>query len=156
MPGTLSTRASQGLQRLLERQPFHALQEELDELLGRFSAEWDGRPLVGSHVPSMDVSETDSGIEVRLDAPGVKPEDIEIELTGNRLRISGERKETHEEQGRTWHRTERRVGKFTRSMTVPCAVKEKGIKAEYHDGVLIVQMPKAEEAKSHKITVKPV
>lgn len=155
MSTALATRPARRLLRLFEREPFKALQEEFDDLVTRFSAEWDGQPREGEAlIPSMDVSESDTAVEVRIDVPGMKREDINIELTGNHLRITGERKEAREEKGLTWYRSERRTGKFARSMTLPCAVKEKEVKAEYHEGVLTVQLPKAEEARAHKIAIK--
>jgi HSP20 family protein len=89
-----------------------------------------------------------------VDLPGVKPDDIDIRLSGNTLRLHGERKEEQQEKGRTFHRIERRRGNCSRSITLPCAVVEDEVAAEYNDGVLTVTLPKCEEAKSRKIEVK--
>ncbi len=148
-----SEKESHNLTSRLRHHPLVALREEMDDLLSRF---WPGEEswMPGRLSPSMDVAETDTTVEVRLDLPGIDPKDVDIRLSGNKLTISGERKEEKEEKGRTFHRVERRTGSFTRSMTLPCAVDEETVSANYKDGVLLVSLPKAEEAKSRKIDVK--
>jgi HSP20 family protein len=104
--------------------------------------------------PAADVSETDKTIEVKMDLPGINANDIDVQVNGNLLTVSGERKEEKEEKGKTYHRIERRNGRFSRSTTLPAAVKEDKVDAQYHDGVLTITMDKAEEAKSRRIKVK--
>lgn len=135
--------------------PFRSFRDEMDELISRFTRDWDGGALsMASFRPATDIAETADALEVRLDAPGMKPEDISIEVTGNVLKISGERKEEKEEKGKTFHRVERRSGQFYETMTLPCAVKEDKVEAKFDDGVLTVTMPKSEEAKTHKVQIK--
>jgi len=149
-------RTSQALASWFGRDPFRALQEDMDEVLSRFAGAWNGEGAMVDRlrIPSLDLSETDSDVQLTLDVPGMKPEEIDIEVTGNTLRIKGEHKEEKEEKGRTYHRIERRTGAFSRSVDLPCAVKEDKVLAEYKDGVLKVTLPKSAEAKSHKIKVK--
>lgn len=154
MAETLPSKMSRTLRPLFSREPFHALREEMDDLIGRFSADWGGDWLSREFHPSLDLAETDDALEVRVDVPGMKPEEIDIEVTGNVLRISGERKDEKEEKGKAYHRVERRYGAFSRSVTLPCAVKEDKVKAECHDGTLTVVLPKVEKAKTHKVKVK--
>jgi HSP20 family protein len=154
MTTTLPTRISTGLERIFDRDPFRAFQQEMDNLISSFSRDWDGGAVSTDFCPQLDVSETDDAIHVRVDLPGIKPEEVDVEVRGNVLQINGERKEEREEKGKTWHRTERRVGKFARSMTLPCAVKEDKVQAECSDGVLNVTLPKAEKEKTRKIAVK--
>jgi HSP20 family protein len=123
------------------------LREEMQDLAERFWGEGEGGP-------SIDLSETDNSVEVKMDLPGIKPGEVDIQVNGNLLTISGERKEEKEEKGRTYHRLERRVGMFSRSLTLPCAVVEGEAAAEYRDGILSITLPKAEGAKTHKIKVK--
>lgn len=108
----------------------------------------------GQVVPAADVSETDKTIEVKMDLPGIQAADIDVQVNGNLLTVSGERKEEKEEKGKTYHRIERRYGKFSRSTTLPAAVKEDKVDAQYRDGVLTITMEKTDEAKSRKIKVK--
>lgn len=133
--------------------PFRSLREEMDDLISRFSRDWNGN-LQATYRPPTDIAETAEALEIHLDAPGMKPEDISIEVTGNLLKISGERKEEKEEKGKTFHRIERRSGQFYETMTLPCAVKEDKVQAEFHDGVLTITLPKSEDAKTHKVKVK--
>jgi HSP20 family protein len=105
-------------------------------------------------VPALDMSETDSSIEIRMDLPGITAKDIDIQISGNVLTVSGQREEQKEEKGRTFHRVERRYGNFSRSVTLPCTVVESEVAAEYHDGVLTIKLPKTDESKAHKVKVK--
>ena len=154
MNAPLSTRISRGLAPLLGREPFRALQEEMDDLINRFSSEWTDEWSRGLMVPSVDLVEGEAEIEVRMDLPGIKPSEIDISVTGNTLRVSGEKREEKEEKGKTYHRVERRTGAFARSISLPCAIAEGKITAECHDGVLTITLPKAQQAKTHKIKVK--
>ena len=132
-----------------------SLREEMDDLLNRFSLSWDGgREMSLTNAPSLDISETDKDIQLKIDVPGMKPNELEIEVSGDVVRITGEHKEEKEEKGRKFHRVERRVGSFERTVCLPCAVKEEKVNAEYHDGVLTVTLPKLEAAKTHKIPIK--
>jgi HSP20 family protein len=154
MTTTLPTRTSQTLSPLFSREPFRTLQEEMDNLISRFETEWNGEQLPRLMTPSLDLSETDDSLQVRMDMPGIKPSDIDIEVIGNTLRISGERKEEKEEKGKMYYRMERHYGTFARMVTLPCEVNENKIEAECHDGVLTLTLPKTEQSKSKKIKVK--
>jgi HSP20 family protein len=136
------------------RGPLANLREEMEELVSRAFGEDVGGWPTDRIVPSLDLAETDSNVEVRMDIPGMEAKDIDIQVNGNLLTISGERKEEREEKGKTFHRIERRVGSFSRSLTLPCQVKEDAVDAQYKNGLLTVKLPKTEEAKSKKITVK--
>jgi len=149
-------RAARALRSWFGRDPFFRdLETEMDHMLGRFSDRWlgaDGMPEMWN--PSLDLSETDGEVQITMDAPGMKPEEIDIEVTGDTVRIHGEHKEEKEEKGRKFHRIERRTGMFDRMVGLPCNVKEDKVAAEFKDGVLRVMLPKAEGAKTHKVAVK--
>lgn len=133
--------------------PLAALRDEMSDLASNFLAEMGDAWPLRLMSPSIDVSETDSAVEVRVDLPGIKPADIDVQLSDHLLRISGRREEHKEEKGRTFHRIERRCGNFSRSVTLPCAVDEAKIDAHYQDGVLTVKLPKTAEARARKIKV---
>ena len=154
MSTELSTRPSRGLSSWFGREPFRSLREEMDDLFIRFPADWDGGWLSRDRIPSMDLSELNGNLEVKLDLPGVKPEEIDIEISGDILRVTGEHKEEKEEKDKTYHRIERRSGTFCRTVTLPCPVKQDEVTAEFENGVLNIKLPKTEEAKPHKIKVK--
>lgn len=129
-----------------------SFRQEVDDMLARL---WTGGgEILGRISPNLDLSETDDALEVRMDVPGVKPADIDIKVSDHLLTISGQRTEKREEKGRTFHRVERQSGTFSRSVTLPCAVSEDKVEANYKDGVLQVRLPKSAEAVARKIAVK--
>jgi HSP20 family protein len=150
----LSTRRTGRAPTLWGRDPFATLREEMNDLRARFFGNGEEDWVAGTMVPALDVSETDTAIDVRMDVPGITAKDIDIQINGNLLTVSGERKEEKEEKGKTFHRIERSCGNFSRSVTLPCSVAESEVAAEYHDGVLTIKLPKKEESKAHKVKVK--
>jgi HSP20 family protein len=136
------------------RGPLETIREEMQDLLSRTFGEEGELWSVDRITPSLDLSETDSAVEVRMDIPGMEAKDIDIQVHAHLLTVSGERKEEREERGKTYHRVERRVGAFARSVMLPCPVKEDGVDARYKNGILTIKLPKTEEAKARKITVK--
>jgi HSP20 family protein len=135
------------------RDPWNMLRDEMNELRTRFLGEDEGW-LAGGPLPSIDLSETENAIEVRMDIPGVKAKEIDIQLNGNLLTVTAQREEEKEEKGRTFHRIERQTGRYTRTISLPALVVESEVAAEYHDGVLSITLPKTDESKAHKIKVK--
>ena len=114
----------------------------IESMLARIFDEGEEGWLGGALVPSVDLAETDDEVEVRMDLPGMKPEEIDIQVHNNVLTIKGERKEETEEKERTYHRVERRSGSFARSVSLPSVVDENKVDAHYKDGVLCVSLPK--------------
>jgi HSP20 family protein len=111
---------------------------------------WFGNVLT----PSVDVTETDDQVDVKMDLPGMKAEEIDIQVRNNILTIKGYREEEKEEKQTTFHRIERRTGSFSRTLPLPSFVDENKVDAQYKDGVLKISMPKTKEAKAKKIAVK--
>lgn len=105
--------------------------------------------------PAIDVEEKDGAYLVRADLPGMKKNDIHVELKNGYLTLKGERKSEHEENKDNFHRIERTYGTFERTFKVPDGVTEKEIHATYKDGVLelTVAAPKAEERKTSKVKI---
>lgn len=134
--------------------PFHTVREEVEDMLANFMGDRATGWLAPLVAPPIDVSENSNEVTVRMDLPGIKPEEIDIQLSNNVLTICGQREEEKQEKGETFHRVERRSGSFSRSITLPCAVADDKVDARYTDGVLTVAMPKTDEAKSRKIKVK--
>lgn len=127
---------------------------ELDDLLDEFRSpklqQWSG-----AFAPAVDVSESENEYHVRADLPGVKKDDLDISIQDGVLTINAEtRHEDKEEQEGRVIRQERRYGKFVRSMRLGDAVDVDNIKADYHDGVLDLVLPKAEQVKPRKIDVE--
>lgn len=137
--------------------PFGALRDEIDQMLSNWLSTSDHPAMVPPFAPSLDMKETEAAYEVKVDLPGIKAEDVHVQVSDNVLTISGERKSEKTESkksGGTPHYVERFHGTFSRSVVMPTAVKQDKIDAQYRDGVLAVILPKAEEAKSCQITVK--
>jgi HSP20 family protein len=84
----------------------------------------------------------------------VSPKEIDVQVSGNQLIVSGERKEEQEEKGETFHRVERRTGRFSRSILLPCDVQDDGVDAKYQEGVLKITLPKTSEATTRHIEIK--
>ena len=102
----------------------------------------------------LDVSENDDEFFVKASLPGIKPEDLDITITGSTLTIKGELKEETETKETQYHLRERRFGSFSRSITLPSNVKTEDIQANYENGELTLHLPKAEEAKPKRISVE--
>ncbi|MGC9399684.1 MAG: Hsp20/alpha crystallin family protein [Anaerolineae bacterium] len=109
----------------------------------------------GPQVPAVDMIDKEDHILVKATVPGLKAEDLEITTVGNTLTIKGEVKEEKEEgeEDRYIYR-ERRYGAFCRSFTLPEEIDADKAEAEFEDGILTLQLPKAESAKRKSITVK--
>ncbi|MBN1265661.1 MAG: Hsp20/alpha crystallin family protein [Anaerolineales bacterium] len=102
----------------------------------------------------IDLYETDNDVIVKAAAPGIKPEELNITITGGRLNIRGEISEEHEDQQATYHLRERRFGSFNRSISLPASVDGDKAKADFENGILTLTIPKKEEAKPKTITIK--
>ena len=133
---------------------FSRFEEEMDRMMegvfGRREPVW----IPEKFVPRTDLVETESELTVTVDLPGLKPEEVKLELREGALWVTGERKEEKEEKGKTFHRIERFYGTFRRVIALPTTVNEEKVEAEFHDGVLTVKLPKAEEVKPKHIEVK--
>lgn len=108
----------------------------------------------GYGIVNLDLYQTDENIVVKASIPGVKPDDINISVTGDVLTIRGEIKEEKEVEEGKYHLRERRQGSFCRSVTLPSLVESEKAEAEFEDGVLTLTLPKSEEVKPKMITVK--
>jgi HSP20 family protein len=110
-------------------------------------------PLMEGWFPAVDVYEDKDSLMVKAELPGLKKEDIEISLHDGYLNLSGERKHEEKREGAQLYRSERWVGRFQRSISLPCGVEADKITATYNEGVLTVSLPKAEEAKPKHIPI---
>jgi HSP20 family protein len=131
--------------------------ETLRERINRMFAEFGTWPRVDAEMLSMpvDMQETDSELRVTASLPGVKAEDIYVDVDRGMLTIRGEsREERDEDQGR-WHVQERKVGSIQRAMTLPAAVDADTARATIEDGVLTVTFTKTTQSKPKSIEVTP-
>jgi len=109
---------------------------------------------VGAWTPAIDVFEDESGFLIKIEAPEVKREDINVSLDKNVLTVSGERRLENEEKRDSYHRIERSYGKFFRSFTLSPNANLEAVSAEFKDGILRLSIPKKEETKPKQIQVQ--
>jgi len=102
----------------------------------------------------VDVLDTNDDVVVKASLPGVKPEDIDISVTGQVLTLRGEAREEQEEKAQNWYRRERRQGTFVRQLQLPTEVDSARAEALFEDGVLRLTLPKAETVKPKTIKVQ--
>lgn len=138
--------------------PFREM-EALRENVNRLFQEALGGPARGvpsarPWAPAVDVVEDDEKIVVKAELPGMRKEDVEVELTGDTLTIRGERKFEEKEEKQNYIRVERAYGRFQRAFTIGVPIKADDLKANYKEGVLEITIPKAEEVKPKKVDVE--
>jgi len=104
--------------------------------------------------PAMNVWASEEGLKITAEVPGVSPKDIDISVVGNTLTLSGARESDELKNGTHYHRQERGYGNFTRSIQLPFSVNVSKVEATFKDGVLSITLPRAEEDKPKKITIK--
>jgi HSP20 family protein len=104
--------------------------------------------------PAVDIAEHDDGYVVKMEIPGVDKNDVKITMQDNTLTVRGEKKQERESRGSNYHRVERSFGAFQRSFTLSSSVKPEKIDASFKDGILNIELPKAEESKPKQIDVK--
>jgi HSP20 family protein len=104
--------------------------------------------------PGIDVFEKDGRLVTRIDLPGLKKEDVKVEVTDGQLAISGERKNEMEEKKENYYRCEREYGSFYRAVPLPAGVKFEDVKATFTDGVLEVSVPLPAKAQAETRTVE--
>ncbi|MGH7720445.1 MAG: Hsp20/alpha crystallin family protein [Gemmatimonadaceae bacterium] len=131
--------------------PLFSLRRELDRL---FDDAWSGRESGSSWIPAVDVRETGDGIALDVELPGIKSEDVTVQVDQGVLTISGAKREERNEgeEGR-FHTVERRYGTFVRSFTLPQGVNDEEIEAEFDNGVLTIRIPKAALPQPRRIQV---
>ena len=118
---------------------------------------WPAVPLAddqaGQPIPPLNFSEDKDNYYIRAELPGVKADDLDIQVTGNNLAISGERKIAAAEEDAKYHRREREAGTFSRMIGLPGEVDTDKVEAKLENGILTVLVSKAEVAKPKQITV---
>lgn len=137
--------------------PLASFRSEMDRLFDRFFGDAWGLPgFFGSGLvePRLDLSETDTEVVLRAELPGVKSEDVRIEVVGNTLTLSGEKNEETSETRGGYRYRERQFGAFSRTIPLPTYVDSNKVDATYKDGVLTIRLGKSPESKPKRITVR--
>jgi HSP20 family protein len=126
---------------------FSTLHDEINRVFGATRS-------FHSWAPAVDFYEDGEQLVLKAELPGVKKEDLDLSLEDGVLTLAGERREEKSFEKAEVHRSERFLGKFQRSFTLPTAVEASKVQASFKDGILTVTLPKAEEAKPKQIEVK--
>lgn len=135
---------------------FRGFPSSFNDLFENFFGEGSDLQMSGEAFfrPSVDVVENDDAFEVHVAIPGIKKEEINLDVSGNELMISGERKSKSDKEGEKYHIGEIRYGKFSRTFRLPQNVDKDKIEAKFEDGLLNVVIPKAVESKPKTIDIK--
>ncbi len=144
---------------LAQRPPADVFRSELDRFVERFFGEPFGETpfaagWASGFTPALDVVESENEVTLRAELPGLDPADIDIQVSGDVLTISGEKRQQSEESKENWYRAERRFGQFRRVLALPSQVDADKVSAEYDRGVLTVHLPRSAEARPRHIQVR--
>ncbi len=134
------------------------MRDEIDRAFDRlFHEPWGGAgdapTSFGALTPAIDVSETEGHFVLEAELPGLTADDIDVSVTSDAITISGSKEDRSETQDRRVHRTERRFGSFERRFRLPTPLNPDEVNASFKDGVLRVEVGKAETARARKIKV---
>lgn len=132
----------------------HEMERMFDSLLGRTVGTMLRSGSAEKFVPTLDVGETPLAFEVTLDLPGVKPEQVKVEMHDGKLIVSGERTSVHDTKDKNMHRVERTSGSFYRAVSLPIDVNVDQIDARYEHGVLHITLPKVTKQQPKKIEIR--
>jgi HSP20 family protein len=105
-------------------------------------------------IPAVDMYQTDNEVVVKAALPGIKADEVQINVTGEVLTIKGETKQENETKEKAYHLREQRWGAFERSIVLPTEVVADKAKADFENGILTITLPKAEEVKPKTISIK--
>lgn len=120
-----------------------------------FNDDFFGKKLNNTFSPKVDLAETDKNFEIQFHVPGIKKEDIKIDITNDRLTVSGERKFENEKKEKNFHSLESHFGTFSRSFYLPDNIKLDKVEASYTDGILNIIVPKDEKKElKRNISIK--
>lgn len=143
--------------RAVQWDPFQTMREMLSwEPIPRLLPELLRGPerLLREYMPAFDVWETQNAYIFKADLPGFREQDLDINISGNRLTLSGSREAEQVSESDTYYCSERSSGMFTRTFTLPEGINPDEIRADLKDGVLTVNVPKAAEVQAKRITVQ--
>lgn len=131
-----------------------SLRDEIDRLFETpLAGLTQSSQLLSGWTPALDMYEDKDNMYVRAELPGMKKEEIDLSLHNDMLSISGERKQENKFGDAEVYRAERFFGRFQRTITLPTSVAADKVKAQYKDGILMITLPKTEEAKPKHINV---
>ena len=138
-----------------EERPFASLQKEIDQVFADFSKGLPaGTGVFNGKFPAVDVKETDDGLVVTAELPGVEEDDLDVSVADRYLTIKGEKKHEKETKEKDYHVSERSYGSFRRTLSLPYAPATDNIEASFDKGVLTVNLRKSPELAKAETRIK--
>jgi HSP20 family protein len=146
--------------------PLNDMRQELDRLFNefheeltlpaRFNLEWPTPRMEKAWLPAIELTETESQYQIKAEVPGIKPEDLHVEVMGNTVIIKGESREECNEgdDQKNIYRSEIRYGQFYRQVPLPSKVRAEACKAEFQHGMLTLTLPKQDEDQQQRIKLE--
>lgn len=139
--------------------PFSEMERMMEDFFRRpfsmFPSMWPKMGFAEEELsPAVDIFEQEDSVVVKAELPGMKKEDISVELNDGFLRIAGEKKREEKIERKDYYRMERSVGSFERRISLPAGIETEKTKASFKDGMLEITIPKTEEAKKKERKVK--
>ncbi len=135
------------------RDPFAALLAVQRAMEGAMGSDWFGSRTAGSGAfPLVNVLNDGEDFVLTAELPGVRREDLDVQVRGDTVRIQGKKSVAYEENASV-HRRERSGGQFDRTLTLPAQLNSEKVVAEYRDGVLTLRLPRAESEKARTVTI---
>jgi len=132
----------------------NSMQREINRLFDSFAGSEPPEDYRGTWAPNIDIKETPDAVILIAELPGMSKEDIKLTVQDNIVQISGEKKQTEPDKNETYHRVERVHGPFCRTFTLPSVLNTSKIQAIFKDGILRVEVAKAEQIKPRQIEIK--
>ncbi|MEO1622674.1 MAG: Hsp20/alpha crystallin family protein [Cyanobacteria bacterium J06632_3] len=130
-----------------------SIQREMNRLFDASFPALQGRNSLGEFLPAAELEETDEGYALKLELPGMKVDDLDIQASAEYIAISGERKSENKSEDNGVTRSEFRYGSFQRTIPLPGRIDHQNIVANYADGILHLSLPKAEDEKNKVVKV---
>jgi len=128
--------------------------EEMDRALGRMGRPLGLRSVPRGTFPAINIYQQDDAVVLTAEVPGIQPEDMDLTVLNDSVTLTGRRAETESPKDNRFYRRERPAGPFSRTVALPETIDLNSVRAEYRNGILRVQMAKAESAKVRKIAIK--
>lgn len=132
--------------------PFASLERTMDRMLG--GALSDAPATYADFAPALDVTEADDAYVVRVEVPGVAPEDLQVTVEQSTLTLSGEKKPHAGAESDRRHLLERRFGRFVRTIEFPHAIDADHVEATFRNGVVTLRLPKPEKVKARTVAIR--
>jgi HSP20 family protein len=142
------------LRDLITVDPFTLFQNRFNRMFEGFTPFMEASLPLTTWTPLCDIYETDKEIVLKMEIPGLKKEDVKVNIENGTLLIHGERKFEEKVKKENFHRIELQYGEFLRRFTLPTFIDQSKVIAEFKDGLLMIWLPKLEEAKPKEIEVK--